>query len=97
MFGLPEYELWLEEQDQQGIEFPAVPPRFLSLVVAPEAGGVFNLPHSDFSAICPAYRPLLPAESWQIVCDADHEAAWATGTHVLRNVRAGFDTQAKNV
>ena len=42
---------------QQGIQLRAVPTGFFSPVITLKTGGVSNLPHSDFAAVCPACRP----------------------------------------
>ena len=47
----------VDDLHQQGIQLLAVLAGFLSPVVTLKAGGVFNLPHSDFAAVCPACRP----------------------------------------
>ena len=44
-------------ESQSGMERASVPAGFFSLVVALKAGGVFNVPHSDFAAVCPACQP----------------------------------------
>ena len=44
----------VDDLRQESVELLAVPPGFLAHVVMLEAGGVFNLPHSDCAAVCPA-------------------------------------------
>ncbi len=47
----------VDDLHHQGVQLLTVLIGFFSLVVTLKAGGVFNLPHSDFAAVCPACRP----------------------------------------